>query len=92
MTLRDQKDPVVTIGKEKGKSQGIGGVEDDEVVCDLNNRTTWHISRDNVCTRTEVTQLGLVCGRSNDVTFGLVCTYLAFDFALTRRPISLSWD
>ena len=27
-----------------------------------------------------------------DVTFGLVCTYLAFNFALTHRPVSLSQD
>ena len=47
MTLRDQKDPVVTIWEEKGKSQGMYGVKDDEVMCDLNNGTTGHISRDN---------------------------------------------
>ena len=48
MTLRDQKDPVVTIRKEKGKSQGVDRVEDDEVVRDLDDGTTGHISHDNV--------------------------------------------
>ena len=48
MTLRDQKDPIVTIREEKGKSQGIGGVEDDEVMRDLNNWTAGHISHDKV--------------------------------------------
>ena len=55
MALRNQKDPVVTIGKEESKSQGIGGVEDDEVMRDLNYRATGHISRDSVCTWIEVT-------------------------------------
>ena len=48
MALRDQKDPVVTIWKEKGESQGIDRVEDDEVMRDLNDGTTGHISRDNI--------------------------------------------
>ena len=48
MTLRDQKDPVITIRKEKGKYQGIDRVEDDEVMRDLNDGTTGHISRDNI--------------------------------------------
>ena len=48
MTLRDQKDPVITIRKEKGESQGIDRVKDDEVMRDLNNGTTGHISRDNI--------------------------------------------
>ena len=57
MTLRDQKDPVVTIWKEKGEAQGIDRVKDDKVMCDLNYTTTGHISRDNVCTWIEVTRL-----------------------------------
>ena len=57
MSLRDQKDPVVTIWKEESKSQGISGVEDDKVMRDLDNRATGHISRDKVCTWIEVTQL-----------------------------------
>ena len=48
MALRDQKDPVVAIWKEKGKSQGINRIKDDEVVGDLDDRSTWHISRDDV--------------------------------------------
>ena len=48
MALRNQKDPVVTIRKEKGESQGIGRGEDNEVVRDLYYWTTGHISRDNV--------------------------------------------
>ena len=66
MALRYQENPVILIRKEKGESQRMDGVEDDKVVCDLNDGTTWHISHDNGCTRTEVTQLGLVCGRSNE--------------------------
>ena len=48
MSLRDQKDPVIAIWKEEGKSQGINRVKDDEVMRDLDNRTTRHISCDNV--------------------------------------------
>ena len=48
MSLWDQKDPVVTIWEKESKSQGVDGVEDDEVMRDLNYRTTGHISRDNV--------------------------------------------
>ena len=58
MALRDQKDPVVVIWKEEGKSQWVVGVEDDKVMRDLNNGTTGHISCDDTCTRIEVTQLG----------------------------------
>ena len=47
MSLRDQKDPVVTIWKEEGKSQGIDRVEDNEVMCDLDDGATRHISRDD---------------------------------------------
>ena len=57
MSLGDQQDPVVTIWEEKGKSQGIDGVEDNKVVRDLHYWATRHISRDNVCTRIEVTRL-----------------------------------
>ena len=35
------------IWEEKGKSQGVDRVEDDEVVRDLDNGTTGHISCDN---------------------------------------------
>ena len=45
------------IWKEEGESKWIDGVEDDEVMRDLNNRATGHISRDKVCTWIEVTQL-----------------------------------
>ena len=62
MSLRDQKDPVVAVWKEEGESKGVDRVEDDEVMCDLNDGTTRHISRDRTCTRIEVTQLSLVCG------------------------------
>ena len=48
MSLRDQKDPVVVIWKEEGKSQWVDRVEDDEVVRDLDDGATRHISRDNV--------------------------------------------
>ena len=37
----------------------------DLVVRDLHYLTTGHISRDNACTRIEVTQLSLVCGQSD---------------------------
>ena len=45
------------IGKQEGESERIGGVEDDEVMCNLNNRATRHISHDWTCTWIEVTQL-----------------------------------
>ena len=32
-------------------------------MCDLDNGTTRHISRDRACTWIEVTQLDVVCGR-----------------------------
>ena len=48
MALWDQKDPVVTIWKEEGKSQWVDRAEDDEVMCDLDDGTTRHISRDNI--------------------------------------------
>ena len=57
MALRYQENPVITVWKEKGKVERIDGVKDDEVVCYLNDRATWHISRDRACTRIEVTQL-----------------------------------
>ena len=50
------------VGKEESKSKGVDGVEDDEVMLDLNNKTTWHISHDKACTWIEVTQLEVVCG------------------------------
>ena len=49
------------IWKEKGRSKRVRGVEDDEVMCDLNNGTTWHVSHDRACTQIEVTQLDVVC-------------------------------
>ena len=48
MSLRDQKDPVVTIWEEEGESQWVNRVEDDEIMCDLDDGTTRHISHDNV--------------------------------------------
>ena len=51
------------VGEEEGKSQGIDRVEDDEVMHDLNDRATWHISCDRTCTWIEVTQLSVVCGQ-----------------------------
>ena len=62
MALRNQEDPVITIGEEEGKSKGVDRVEDDEVMRDLNDRATWHISHDRACTQIEVTQLEVVCG------------------------------
>ena len=47
MPLRDQQDPVVTVWKEEGESQGIARVKYNEVVRDLHYWTTGHISRDN---------------------------------------------
>ena len=57
MTLGYQENPVVVIREEEGKSKWVDGVEDDEVMRDLNNWATGHISRDGTCTRIEVTQL-----------------------------------
>ena len=57
MSLRDQKDPVVTIGKEESESKWVDGIEDDEIVRDLDYRATGHVSRDSTCTQMEVTQL-----------------------------------
>ena len=50
------------IWKEESKAKGIDGVEDDEVMHDLNDRAPGHISRDRACTQIEVTQLDVVCG------------------------------
>ena len=63
MTLGHQENPIVMVWKEEGEAKWIDGVEDDKVVRYLNNRATWHISRDENCTRIEVTQLDLVCGQ-----------------------------
>ena len=57
MSLGDQKDPVVVVWEEEGKSKWVDRVEDNEVMCDLNDRSARHISRDSICTRIEVTQL-----------------------------------
>ena len=57
VTLRYQKNPIVVIWEEKGKSKWIDGVEDDKVVRDLYDGATRHISRDKTCTWIEVTQL-----------------------------------
>ena len=57
MSLRDQKDPVVTIGEEESESKWVDGIEDDEIVRDLDYGATGHVSRDSTCTRIEVTQL-----------------------------------
>ena len=62
MALRYQENPVVSIWKEKSKTEWVDGVEDDEVVSYLDDRATWHISHDRACTQMEVTQLSLVCG------------------------------
>ena len=35
------------IWEEEGKSKGVDGIEDDEVVRDLDDRATRHMSRDN---------------------------------------------
>ena len=51
------------IWEEESKAKGIDGVKDDEVMHDLDNRTTWHISRDRGCTQIQVTQLDVVCGQ-----------------------------
>ena len=48
------------IWKQEGKSQRVVRSEDDEVMRNLNNGTTWHISRDWSSTRIGVTQ---VCGQ-----------------------------
>ena len=63
VALRYQENPVISIWKEKGKVEWIDGVKDDKVVSYLDDRATWHISRDRACTRIEVTQLSLVCGQ-----------------------------
>ena len=70
MALRDQKDPVVVIWKEKGKSQWVVGVKDDKVMCNLDDGTTGHKSCDNTCTWIEVTQLGRVCGQGKIILEG----------------------
>ena len=51
------------IREEEGEPKGIDGVEDNEVMCDLDDRATWHISCDRACTQIEVTQLEVVCGQ-----------------------------
>ena len=62
VALRYQENPVVSIWEEKSKVEWIDGVKDDEVVSYLDDRATWHISRDRACTWIEVTQLSSVCG------------------------------
>ena len=57
MTLGHQENPIITVWKEEGEAKWISGVKDNEVVHDLNNRITGHISRDDTCTWIEVTQL-----------------------------------
>ena len=59
MSLQDQKDPIVSVQEEKGKTEWVDGVEDDEIMRNLNNQATGHISRDRACTRIEVTQLAM---------------------------------
>ena len=52
------------IWKEKGKSKWESGVEDDEVMCDLNDRTTGHISHDRALVHGQKSHdLDVVCGR-----------------------------
>ena len=57
MSLRDQKDPIVSVREEKSETQWVIQIKDDEVMRNLNDRTTGHISRDRACTQIEVTQL-----------------------------------
>ena len=63
MTLRNQDDPVIVIREEEGKFKRKSWVEDDEIMCDLDNGPTRHISRDNTLytDRSHTTQL--VCGQ-----------------------------
>ena len=55
------------IWEEEGKPKWVGRVEYDEVVCDLDNGTTGHVSRDNTCTQIEVTQLSSMWTRVVDL-------------------------
>ena len=48
MPLRDQKDPIVSVWEEEGKTKRVSGVEDNEVVRNSNNGSTGHVSCDNV--------------------------------------------
>ena len=50
------------IREEESESKRVGGIKDDKVMHDLDNRATWHISRDRAYTWIEVTQLEVVCG------------------------------
>ena len=45
------------VWEEKGKSEWEARVKNDEVVVDLDDWSTWHVSRDRVRTWMEVTQL-----------------------------------
>ena len=47
MSLRDQKDPIVSVREEKRETKRVTWVEDNKVVRNLNDRATGHISHDN---------------------------------------------
>ena len=47
MTLRYEENPIITIWEQESKSKWVGWVEYDKVVHDLDDRATWHVSRDN---------------------------------------------
>ena len=58
------------IWEEEGEAKRVDRIEDDEVVCYLNNRSTGHVSRDRACTWIEVTQLDTVCGQRRRILVG----------------------
>ena len=66
MSLGNQKDPVVTIWEEEGESQRISRVKDHEVVRDLDSRTTWHISCDNISYMDGSHTTWAVCGQDKN--------------------------
>ena len=55
------------VREEESESKWVDGVEDNEVVRDLDDGTTWHISHDRVCTRIGVTQLVSMWTRVKDL-------------------------
>ena len=57
------KEKLYIVTCRDSEAERVDRIKDDKVVCYLNNRATWHVSCDRACTRIEVTQLSVVCGR-----------------------------
>ena len=91
MSLRDQKDPIVLVWEEKGKTKWVSRVKDDKVVCNLDDRAAWHISHGRAYTWIEVTQLDTVCVTTcDDVRFFF--SFLPFIYHMYFYSQSHDWQ